>query len=700
MSGMELLSPAGSLEGVYAAVQNGADAVYAGLGEFNARRGAKNLSAEEFREAAAYCRVRGVKLYAALNTLVSDRELIRAAEYVALISSAGADALIAQDLGVLRMVAQVAPGLPLHASTQMSVHSLEGVLAAEKLGASRVVLARELPKSEIEHICAHSPIEVEVFAHGALCMCYSGQCYMSAMIGARSGNRGLCAQPCRLPYRTADSLEPGFPLSLRDLSLVSRLRELEDAGVRCLKIEGRMKRPEYTAVVTGIFARALRESREPDGAEMEELEAAFSRQGFTEGYFLGEKGPSMFGVRGDAKNPSEEKLFSKARETYARGAETRRVPVAFYAVLQKGKRALLAVEDKNGASASVEGEAVQEARSRPLSEADVKAQLIKTGATPFSASALRIRLDEGASLPLSALNAMRREALRGLLDERRKPPPRYQGKYMPGVTRMNRRDAPELIVSVSRAAQITRELEALSPSRVYVPLEEFCADHARILDITGDKTTLCVTLPRVFWGGETGEVSDMLDLARSLGVGEAVCHNLGHIDAALSRGFLARGGFGLNAYNSQALKELKRMGLSSACLSFELNLAQARDVSKCLDSELIVYGRLPLMITENCIIKDRRGRCSCEKGFELSDRTSAIFPVVREYKCRNAVLNSRKLFLADRQQDYKRLGLWGAQLYFTTENARECVQVTERYLNLGKYEPNGFTRGLYYRGVE
>ena len=700
MSGLELLSPAGSLEGVHAAVQNGADAVYAGLGEFNARRGAKNLSPEEFYAAAEYCRVRGVKLYAALNTLVSDRELFRAAECVKLIAGAGAEALIVQDPGVLRMAKQVSPGLPVHASTQMSVHSLGGVLAAAELGVKRAVLARELQKSEIEYICARSPIEIEVFAHGALCMCYSGQCYMSAVIGTRSGNRGMCAQPCRLPYRTADALDEGFLLSLKDLSLVKRLNELKELGVRSIKIEGRMKRPEYAAVVTRIFSQALKKGREPDKAGISALEAAFSRQGFTEGYYLGEKGRGMFGVREEGKNPGDDDLFSGARATYAKGVESRAVPVRFYAVIQRGKKALLAAEDRDGASACVEGDAVQEARTRALTERDVMTQLSKTGGTPFSASEIFVKLDENASMPASALNALRRSALEKLTEARKRPPKRAEGAFMPGVTRLNTRQAPCLTVAVSNAAQVSAELAALTPERIYVPLSEFYAHHERILGAVSEKGRLAVALPRVFWDSEAEEVLSMLDMARDLGIGEAVCHNLGHIEAALSRGFLVRGGFGLNAYNSQALKELKKLRLASVCLSFEMNFAQIRDVSKCLDAEILVYGRLPLMITENCIIRDRRGRCSCEKGFELSDRTSAIFPVAREYKCRNTIFNSQKLFLADRQQDYKRLGLWGAQLLFTTEGARECVQVAERYLNLGKYEPNGLTRGLYYRGVE
>ena len=280
---LELLSPAGSMKSVEAAVQNGADAVYFGYGAFNARRNAKNFTPEQAAQAVSYCHLRGVKVHLTLNTLLTDRELPLAAQLAAQASDMGVDALIVQDLGVVRMLKQAAPDLPLHASTQMSVHSLDGVKRCADLGFQRVVLSRELSRDQIEYICARSPVEIETFAHGALCMCYSGQCYFSAVIGERSGNRGLCAQPCRLKYGWGNKAD-SYPLSLKDASMVEHLRELKKMGVACLKLEGRMKRPEYVAVVTRIYANAIKENREPTRQELEELELAFSRQGFTDGY--------------------------------------------------------------------------------------------------------------------------------------------------------------------------------------------------------------------------------------------------------------------------------------------------------------------------------------------------------------------------------------------------------------------------------
>ena len=293
---LELLSPAGSMEAVAAAVQNGADAVYLGYGDFNARRNAKNFSREEFAAAVSYCHLRGAKVYLTLNTLLTDRELPEAAKYAADASAIGADAVLVQDLGVLRMLRQVSPDLPLHASTQMTLHNLDGVKQAADLGLQRAVLARELSRDQIAYICERSPIEIEVFAHGALCMCYSGQCFLSSVIGGRSGNRGLCAQPCRLKYGWAERAD-AYPLSLKDLSPSGAPPGTAQDGGGLRQAGGRMKRPEYVAIVTGIYAAAIRENREPTAEELAQLEAAFSRQGLHPGILSGPAGPEMFGVR-------------------------------------------------------------------------------------------------------------------------------------------------------------------------------------------------------------------------------------------------------------------------------------------------------------------------------------------------------------------------------------------------------------------
>ena len=692
---LELLAPAGSPEAVTAAVQSGADAVYLGYGNFNARRNAKNFSKEEAAAAISYCHLRGVKVYLTLNTLLTDRELPAAAKVAAEASDLGADAVLVQDLGVLRMLRQTAPDLPLHASTQMSLHSLDGVKMAADLGLKRVVLARELSRQAIEYICTHSPIEIEVFVHGALCMCYSGQCFFSSVIGGRSGNRGLCAQPCRLNYGWGDAAD-SYPLSLKDMSLAQYLRQLRKMGVACVKIEGRMKRPEYVAVVTGIYSRLIHENREPTTEEVRQLQAAFSRQGFTDGYYVNQTGSTMFGVR--EKEPEPKELFAQAKAAYSR--ENPRVPVTFYAMVRSGESAKVGVEDGDGRVVTAEGPVPEAARTRELTKDEVCAQLAKTGGTPFRCSEAKAYVEKGLSLPLSALNALRRQVLEELAAQRSAPPKRRKEEFHPGVRYEGRREAPVFTFSLSQARQLSQELLKLGPALIYLPVAEAAAHPEAVEQARAKGVPVAVTLPRILWDNEKPQLKKDLETVRALGVTDALVGTLGLIRPVRDAGMNLRGDFGLGVYNSQTLKELKRLGFRSATASFEARLPQIRDLSKALDLELIVYGRLPLMITENCIIEGRYGRCGCENNNTLTDRTGARFPVVKAPGCRNEILNSKKLFLADKQEDYRRLGLWAARLQFTTENAVECVQAAERYLGRGNWAPPDYTRGLYYREVE
>ena len=635
-------------------------------------------------------------MYLTLNTLVTDRELPQAAQLARRASELGADAVLVQDLGVARMLRQTVPDLPLHASTQMTLHSLDGVKAAADLGMTRVVLARELGREEIAYICRSSPIEIEVFVHGALCMCYSGQCFFSSVVGGRSGNRGLCAQPCRLKYGW-DGRAREYPLSLKDLSLAGHLRELEEMGVACAKIEGRMKRPEYVAVVTAIYARAIREGRDPTAEELEQLRLAFSRQGFTDGYFTDRTGPEMFGVREKEEEPRE--LFQRARELYLK-EEPRRAPVKLYAMVRRGEPAQVAAEDAEGRVAAVSGPVPEEAEHVALTREKVEGQISRTGGTPFSCESARAYVEEGLSLPLSALNALRRQALQELADRRLELPRRRQEEFHPGVRYENRRQPPVLTVSVRLAEQVTRELCALKPALLYLPAEEGAAHPEKVELALSMGVPVAAALPRVMFDRERDAVLDQLLRLRELGVTEALAGGWGMLPLARELGFTLRGDYGLGVYNSQTLKELKRLGFASATASFELKLAQIRDISKPVDIEMLVYGRLPLMLTQNCLIRTHTGRCTCENNNRLTDRKGEQFPVVKAFGCRSEILNSKKLFLADKAAEWKKIGLWAGRLMFTTENARECVQVLERYLGRGTYEPNDYTRGLYYRDVE
>ena len=693
---MEILSPAGSPEALRAAVCAGADAVYLGFGQFNARRGAKNFTRDEFASAASYCRLRGVKVYLTLNTLCSDRELAAAVDCAVQASQLGADAVLVQDMGLLSLIRERAPGLALHASTQMSLHTLDGVKQAADLGITRAVLARELSRRDIAYICEHSPIEIEVFVHGALCMCYSGQCFMSSVIGGRSGNRGMCAQPCRLPYGWGDMAD-GYPLSLKDMSLAGHLKELQEMGVASAKIEGRMKRPEYVYIVTKVYAGALREGREPTAQELSRLEQAFSRQGFTDGYFTEKRGPDMFGVREEAKNPKE--LFAQAKAAYERG-EGPGVPVKFYAMIRPGEPVQVGVEDQEGRVVTAAGQMPDPARRRAVTQADVEAQLAKTGGTPYRVTEVRSLVQDGLAVPLSSLNALRRQVLDGLSAQRTALPQRRHGVFKPGARYENYREEPDVYVSLRRAGQLTFELIKARPDRITLPVEEIAAHPDDVRGAVERGIPVAAVLPRVCFDRELPKLREELAVCKEAGVTDAYVGNLGLVPLCKELGFTLRGDFGLQVFNSQGVKEYKRLGLQSLTASFELKLAQIRDVSKAVDLEIIAYGRLPLMITENCAIKNQSGKCVCSNVNLLTDRKGVRFPVERTYGCRNEILNANKLFLADKPQDWKKAGLRAIRLLFTTENGVECVQVLSAYRGKGNYVPTDFTRGLYYRDVE
>lgn len=693
---IELLSPAGSPEGVIAAVQNGADAVYMGMGAFNARRGAKNFTDEEFVKAVRYCHVRGCKVYVTLNTLVNDREMRDAVAAAKLASDAGADALIVQDLGMSYAIRCALPDIPLHASTQMSLHNLAGVEAAAEMGITRAVLARELSFEQIRFITKNASIETEVFVHGALCFCHSGQCYMSALIGRRSGNRGLCAQPCRLQYSLGGRMDD-HPLSLKDNCLVDQIRRLEEVGVASLKIEGRMKRPEYTGIVTGVYAKAIREQRNPDKEEMELLEKTFSRQGFTQGYFIGDK-LDMFGVRSEPDKDAD-KIFAAARKQYAEG-EMRRVPVHFYTVLEKGEHIKAIAFDDDGHKAIATGPVPERAKRQGLTEQYLTEQMFKTGGTPYNCIENKAKAEPGLYLPASEINELRRKLIAQLSAEREKAPERRTLRIPAPPVNVPAISDPARIYQVRTAEQLTPELAALKPDYIYFPAMELAENFNPLRPFIDNGARPVAVMPRVITDDQSREVYAALEKLFDYGVNEALTGNLGHVFIARQAGMKVRGDFGLNAFNSYTLRVLQDAGFISATASFELRLAQIKAMAKPVDTELIIYGRLPLMVSDQCIIRQSAGRCNCQTPGQLSDRMGSVFPVVKEFGCRNVIYNAHKLYLADKRDDLYALGLWGLRMLFTTESPRECVEVAKGYLGLTDYKPNVLTRGLYYRGVD
>ena len=692
---LELLAPAGSMDALRAAVQNGADAVYLGCGAFNARQGAKNFTIQTLTEAVKYCHIRGVAVHLTLNTLVSDREMNDVCALIRQAAAAGVDAFIVQDLGVARLCSQIAPGVPLHGSTQMTIHSLAGVLFCAAMGMSRVVLSRELGREEIRYICEQSPIEIEVFGHGALCMCYSGQCYLSSAIGGRSGNRGRCAQPCRQSYGYS-RYENKHPLSLKDNCLARYLKELADMGVASLKLEGRMKRPEYVAAVTGVYRRAL-DSGQVTREMMDTLSAAFSRQGFTDGYYTGRTGQAMFGIRADKYDDA--KWLQTVRQTYE-STENGLVKVDFDAVITP-QLCCLTVTDPEGRKCRVDGPAPQAARTTPLTEADLRERLGKTGGTPFACGEVSCHIEPGMTLSAAAINSMRRDALNQLMAlraRRDRPVIRRAEK----ITHYDgQRGTPALTVQVTQKEQITGRLLKMKPAMLYVPIHilvldpVFCHELAR-------KVPVAAVLPRIVHDRELDRLKEDLKLVKDMGVKEVLVGNLGLLLPAREMGLRIRGDFGLNIYNSASANLMRELEMKSATLSFEMTLPQIRDVSKAVPCEIFAYGRLPLMVTENCLIRGRTGSCTCNLGAtKLTDKTGADFPIIRDGdKCRSVLLNGKKLNWLDRQEDLSKLGLWAIRLYFTTENAREVDQVLGSVHNPPPFDPGACTRGLYLRGLE
>ena len=692
---IELLSPAGSMEALRAAVQNGANAVYLGCGTFNARQSAKNFTPQTLKDAVKYCHIRGVDVHLTLNTLVSDREIPELQEMIRHAATCCVDAFIVQDLGVVQMCRQIAPHIPVHGSTQMTVHSLSGVQLCAAMGCSRVVLSRELSREEIRYICAHSPIEIEVFAHGALCMCYSGQCYMSAMIGGRSGNRGRCAQPCRQSYGY-HHWENKYPLSLKDNCLVQYLKELEEMGVASIKLEGRMKRPEYVATVTAVYRQAL-DTGEVTKEMMDLLLTAFNRQGFTDGYYTRQVDRNMFGIREDTKEDAA--WLQEARNSYEAG-EKQLVDISFQCVVGTNGSYLRAY-DPEGRYGQATGPMPELARNVPLTEAALAQRLAKTGGTPYRCAEVQAHVEPGLTLSAAAINGMRRDVLNQLtaLRARREDSPLY--KASPVEDYPGPRGIPGLTIQITDKSQLTPKLMNTESMLLYVPIHILMED-TKIFSALLRRGRVAAVLPRIVHDGELPKLQQQMTALRDNGIRDVLVGNLGLLHPAHQAGMRIHGDFGLNIYNSASMNVLRDLRLASATVSFEMTLPQIRDLSKAVNAEMICYGRLPLMITEHCLIRNRTGECSCTNASaKLTDKTGAEFPIIRDgNSCRSVLLNGRKLSWLDRQDDLAKLGLWAVRLYFTTENPREVDRVLEDYLRPEPFNPGSCTRGLYLRGLE
>ena len=688
MANIEILAPVGSEEMLHAAVFSGADAVYLGFSGFNARTGAGNFDADSLKEAVRFCHARGVKVHVALNTTVYSGELASLRDAIRAVAASGADAVICQDLAVATLIGKIAPQLPRHGSTQMSVHTLQGALELKELGFTRVVLARELSLPEVEHITRHCGIETECFVHGALCMCVSGQCYMSAFLGGRSGNRGSCAGPCRLPFE-ANALPEGKPgrlhhLSLKDNSVIDKLDQLQAIGVASAKIEGRLRTPEYVAAAVS----ACLAGREGRAYDRDLLKNAFSRSGFTSGYLDGKIDGTMFGVRSEADAELTKKTLPALRELYRR--ERSRVPVRMKLEIEEGGEKLT-VTDADGNKAFAYGDfEPQPARADPTES--LKRSLAKTGGTPFAAENIEVEMDEGPwFVPGSTVNELRREALDALLKKREvlRPWPVRDVELEP----LPQRTLPPHRTLRARFERWDQVPEQALSGVEYLILPIAQAD--RVPREWRGKTIL--ELPRVMFGKLEEDTARRVAATQDAGFAGYEVSNIAHL--RLCRGLPMSGGFGLNVTNQVAAQFYADNGLGSVLIlpetkDSDISTIAPTHAGKPVPTGVLVYGHMPLMVTRACPLQNIHDCAHCDQTGVLTDRKAKKFPVRCGMGVRT-IYNPVPIYMGDKPGaltvDY-------GVAYFTLESREEAAAILDNIRVHAPFEGD-FTRGLYFKGT-
>ena len=642
----ELLCPAGDHEALLGAILGGADAVYFGTDRFNARIRANNFTLDKVADAVSLCHAYGVKVYITLNIGIYERELDTMLEYVGSLYESGVDALIVSDLGAMRVISSSFPDLELHASTQCTVHNLDGVNFLFLRGCKRVVIARELDKKSIEYICSGTEAETEMFVHGAHCMSVSGQCLMSYAMGGRSGNRGECAQPCRLPYKICG--KNGYPLSLKDMSLSNHIEEIVKTGVTSLKIEGRMKSREYVYGVSSVFRRLLDEKRNATSDEKHRLASIFSRQGFTDGYFRSEINGSMLGIRSEENKES-------SREVKEISTSLPKIRLDIRGVFTEGKKAelTLSVGEK---SVTVYGDTVEKAINAPMSGDDIAKSLTKLGNTPYEAENVEIIKSDNIMIRVSVLNAMRREAVEKLLSSKREP------KKVAYTKTFNRyKKAAKRTALFVKSSQIPEDVSYFD--RVYVHLDEYKKGSGA----NG------IYLPPVILDREWDEIEGMLQKAKADGIKYALVSNVGQIERVKKYGFIMSADYRFNVFNRPCVDYLLDEGFDTVILSPELTLRQSQDMAGC---SLIVYGNIPVMTTHKCIIKDTAGCDKCRAY--ITDRMGASFLAHGIFGHRNVIYNSVPVYMADKIDT---VSDFCHHFIFSGETKSQCEDIINAYKN-------------------
>lgn len=629
----------------------------------NARANAQNFDAEQLPAAVRLAHAYGVRIYLTLNTLVTDRELPAFLDAAREAAKAGVDALIVADVGGAEQLRRAFPTLELHASTQMSGHNSAMAQSLAARGFTRMVAAREISRENLTELLQNSPIETELFVHGALCVSHSGQCLFSSLVGGRSGNRGECAQPCRLPYRGNGT---DYPLSLRDLSLAEHIPELISLGVASLKVEGRMKSPEYVYEVARTFRRLIDENRCADGTEMRRLAEAFSRSGFTDGYYAGKIGHGMLGVRRDSDK-------EKSRSVLPFGGLRRKIPLEISVRMAADEPVLLSLSDGTR-SVTVAGDIPQPARTAPLTEEAVLRSLCRFGGTPYEVGKTAVTLNDGLMLPVSRLNDLRRRAVDALAKET-EPPERKEFPLTPRRPQMRR--SPLRSAVFYRPEQLTDSAIDYFDRR-YLPLFSFAEGANGVI------------LPPAIFDGDMGRIRAALSAAKAAGAIYALVGNAGHLSLATDAGLIPVGDFRLNITNSESAAFWESCGMEQCVLSPELTLPQMRDIGG--NTALIVYGRIPLMLLEKCVTKELSdcAHCAADRT-ELVDRRGIAFPVLREWEHRNLVLNSLPTSMSDRQDALLRAGLTAWHFLFSVETPQQTDRIIEAF-RLGKPLPGQVRR--------
>ena len=698
MKKIEILAPVGSPENLKAACYSGADAIYLGASTFSARDSATNFSNEELEQSVKFCHSRDIKVFVAVNTLIKDSEIDNVIELVGFLCNISVDALIVQDLGLFYILRQACPDMPIHCSTQMSIASISSANLMYELGAKRLVLAREMTLDEISIISKEQNIETEVFVHGALCMCVSGQCYFSAMLGSRSGNRGRCAQTCRLPFKAKNG--NGYDLSLKDLSYIDNISKLENINVSSAKIEGRMKRPEYVSAAVKSAVQ-MRDEKKIEPNLKENLHNVFSRSGFTSGYLDGKIDENMFGIRTKLDvTKGSSSVFASLHELYR--TELQKIPLDLEITVLVGEKAKLKATDNKGNFCEVASEKPSEkAINKALSANDLKQRLSKLGGTSYFADKIKINTDEMSSLPASSINSLRREMIEKitiLRQNRNKIDFQFSGTDL----KHRKSDTLKLRAEFTSLSQIPKNTDIFEC--IFIPLDAPVEHFSSLLD---RKSKIGAIMPSIAFGDDK-KIEEKAKILQEIGINDFVCPNLYAVEIARKIGAQIHGAFSLNITNSYSLKMFENIGLNSAEVSFELKGTEISNLKSTIPRGLMLYGRQTLMVTRNCPQKKTKDACSsCSSKEELIDRKDTKIPVTcskyrdngKNYGCLSQyskILNPVPLFLLDRMNEIENIDF--GILRFTTETSSEIVDILADFKNKNN-TVKPCTYGLFYRGI-